>query len=138
MSETLSSIEIPRGFMFRNKNAVVTKLADFTAAGKDNIHIVFDFDGTITTYEHKGRLSTTWQVLSDTLPEEAQKERVPVYEKYRALEIAGKLTPKDAEDWVNESLSRFATYKVSLRDAEKNSFHNFNLRDGAKELFKLC
>jgi HAD superfamily phosphoserine phosphatase-like hydrolase len=134
----IKTFDIPNGFILLDEAAVSEKLADFAAAGKGKLHVLFDFDGTITTYEHNGRLTTTWQVLSDTLPPEAHEERLPVYEKFRALEVAGKMTPQDAEEWVNDSLARFVQYRLNLPEVEKTSFQHFNLRGQTKELFSLC
>jgi len=130
---------MPEGLTFLPDGALQAKLAEFALAGPDKLHFVFDFDRTLTV-AHLGTAEdiTSWHILREHLPEAGKQVYQQLFEKYRALEIAGSMTETDAAVWWTSTLDLFVEYRLDLKAVEQDFLDRASIRSGATELFQLC
>lgn len=115
------------------------KVADFVTVGAASMHVVFDFDRTLTVKRPGSEDEvTTWHILHEHLPEVGQARYQQQFEKYRALEIGGGMTQLDAVEWWSSILNLFVEYEISLGAVEAAFLDRASIRPGTAELFKLC
>lgn len=139
MTPLLERLVIPDGLSVASTSTFKTKLAGHRSVGASNLHMVFDFDRTLTVKKPgTDDEVTTWHILREHLPEEGQLQYQELFEKYRALEIAGTLTQEDAITWWSSILNLFVQYNVDLTAVEEDFLAKANIRPGVAELFKLC
>lgn len=109
---------------------------------KDSIHILTDFDYTITSQSS----ITSWEVLarSNLLPPQYMDERQKLYEFYRPLEIDETLPLEKRHqymaDWWTKHIALLIKYKVTediINEAVKNP-KIMKFRPGAKKFLKIC
>lgn len=119
------------------KDGTIERIKDWN---DDSIHILTDFDRTITM----GSSDSSWSILSksDLVPREYVKERQELYEYYRPIEIDETLDyetkNKLMSEWWNKHINLFIKYKLSenvVNDAAKN-LRVMAFRDGAKEFLE--
>ena len=136
---TLGNRSIPDGLIVSDAAAFRAKFSDFAAAGGTDVHVVCDFDRTLTV-KNSGSDDevTTWHILRDHLPEAARKQYMQLFEKYRALELGGMLTMDGAVTWWSSILDLFVANTVNLAVVEDDFLSRANMRPGTKELFKYC
>ena len=79
-----------------------------------------------------------WGLLSAKLPAAIRAEEIRLYEKYRPLEIAGKMTVAQAVEWWSKNLDLYEKSKLNWSDLELEVKEAIPARPGAKELFDLC
>jgi HAD superfamily hydrolase (TIGR01544 family) len=134
-----STEQILKYFRVQDKNKVLSKLNKFIAEGKDKLHLLMDFDRTLTVGRDKtGKDNSSWQILGNHLaPKEHAKQR-ELYHKYRPLEISGKMTPKEAITWAHQSLNIFITNNISLMEIEKDFQQKTDIRLYSKELLNFA
>lgn len=105
---------------------------------KDNIHILTDFDRTLTV----GKSESSWGILSAEgfLGEEYKAERQKLYEKYRPIEIDETLEFEEKNklmiEWWNKHISLLIKYDLreeTIIEATKN-IKVMKFRDGAVDL----
>jgi len=131
-------LELERYFYFRDKKEVLKKIRFFIDFGKDKIHLLFDFDRTITVGKNrKGDDYTVWGALQELLSPEAKIEYSRFYKKYRKLEIENKLTNKDAATWASSILDLYASNGLRFSDIKKVS-EKIKIREHVRELFEAC
>jgi len=131
-----SASKIPDGFIYSSADNIKTKIAGFKQAGVDQLQIVLDFDRTLT--EKHNQDSTSWQLMRTHLPPEGQIEAQKVFDHYRAIEIAEKLTADDAVAWWSESMTIITKYRLDISDVERDFISRSTIRPGVRELFELC
>ncbi|TAL15244.1 hypothetical protein EPN95_00515 [Patescibacteria group bacterium] len=130
------SSSIPQGFIYDNASDLEAKIIAFRNAGTGQLQLVLDFDRTLT--EKSDENSTSWQLMRNHLPPKGKREAQAVYEHYRALEVAEKLTPEDATIWWTTSMSIVAKYRLDMNIVEQEFLSYSTIRPGTKELFDLC
>lgn len=123
------------GFIVHNPKAVAAKLRRFTAS---STHIVADWDRTLTA-NGRGRDITTWGVMQELLPLEAQESENRTYAHYHPKELAGIFTEQEALDWWSGSLNLHVKHGLNIHDMER-AINKINLRPraGAVELLDFC
>lgn len=103
----------------------------------DTIHILADFDRTIT----EGNSNSSWSILSksEKVPKEYVDERQKLYDFYRPIEIDEEmdfsLKNKLMTEWWNKHINLLIKYKMS-EEVIKESANNLRImkfRNGAKE-----
>lgn len=123
--------------MINIKNNVIDKIKDWN---KDNIHIVTDFDRTITV----GNSDSSWSILSksEEVPKEYVSERQELYSYYRPIEIDENMDYDTKNqhmiDWWNKHINLFIKYKMK-EEVINNAANNLRVmcfRDGAQEFLK--
>ena len=75
----------------KNMDALVSKLQALITDGKQEFHIISDFDMTLTKYWHQGKRSpSSHGVLfhSDKVTDEYKAAQTAVYNKYYPIEIS--------------------------------------------------
>ena len=119
------------------KDEVLERINNWT---DDSIHVLTDFDRTITV----GNSDSSWSILSksDLVPKEYVKERQEFYNYYRPFEIDESLDYETKNklmiEWWNKHINLFIKYKLSetvINDAATN-LRVMAFRDGAKEFLK--
>lgn len=136
MFELDSYTQTPEGLVVADRANLMLKLSNFTLS---NIHLVFDFDRTLTVRKPGTNDEvTTWHILRDHLPEEAQKQYQELFSKYRLLELDEEMTQSDAVDWWSSILQLFATHRINLSVVEHDFLQRANIRPGSTELFEFC
>lgn len=139
MSELHKHIAIPKDLEVGDRRSFESKLNEFTLAGARKMHVVFDFDRTLTV-KRPGSLDevTTWHILCQHLPEEGKKRYKLLFDKYRSLEIANIMTREDAIEWWSSILSLFVEYDINFTNVEKDFLYKATIRPGVEELFRFC
>jgi HAD superfamily hydrolase (TIGR01544 family) len=131
--------QILKHFTFQDKNRVLKKIEKLISEGKSNLHLLVDFDRTLTIGKNKdGRDVTSWNILTNLLPPKALAKQQALYKKYRPLEASGKMSSKEAESWARQVLKIFVKCAVDLREIEKDFSVNTSIRNHAKKVFDIC
>lgn len=139
MSEPHEQATIPDGLDAADSSSLESKIADFVSAGASGLHIVFDFDRTLTVKKSGSKDEvTTWHILREHLPEDGRFRYQKLFEKYRPLEVSGNMTQHDAVIWWSSILNLFVEYGVNLTLVEEDFLDRASIRPGTAELFKLC
>ena len=109
------------------------------ARARNAIYLATDFDRTITPYANeKGEELTTWGLLSRKLPPDVLSEEVELYNKFRPLEVSGKMTDGDAFEWWSKNLDLYGRSRLKFSDLAHEVEDAIPARPGAKELFGIC
>lgn len=126
-------------FLFEEKEPALKKIHSFIKSGKDKLHLVLDFDRTLT-FNQKGPEEdmTTWEILATHLSQSALSEYKQYYNKYRPLEIEGRITEADFKTWSERILGLFCESQLKWQDVEKGVDTRMPIRPFAKELFDIC
>lgn len=138
MEAATQDLELLNGFECADTAAVLAKIQRFSVAGISGVHLLFDFDRTMTVSTSGRDDATTWHILQRHLPPEGQEAYQGFYQKYRQLEIDGTMTSDDARTWWESILGLYVQYKVNLNDAETDFLSAVALRPGTKELLLQC
>jgi len=117
---------------------VIDKLAVFASAGADALHVVSDFDLTLTAGKQPGQNIGTWDVMDELLPPEGVERHTAIYNSFRPIEVQGKLTSEMAKEKWSETLDLITSYSINIDDIEAAFLSVAKLRVGAKELFDIC
>ncbi len=131
--------QILQSFKCRDEIGVAKKLARILSAGKDKLHLVCDFDRTLTkSVNDFGETVTTWAMLAKHLPPPAQKEAWKLFNKYRPREIKNELTTKDAVTWWKENLKILIKHKLKWSEITHDVENKMPIREGTAALFDFC
>lgn len=138
----MSDVNIPynvlAGFQFEDEERLRRKIITLADSGHQGLHIVSDFDMTLTAGKMPGQNVGTWDVLDELLPPEGVEKHRQIYQSFRPIEIAGELTEDIAiEKWA-ETLDLMIEYGMNLKDIDDAFLSVAMLRDGVKELFSIC
>ena len=126
-------------FQERERKNILKKLKLFTDSGRDKLHLLLDFDRTLTKSKNElGKNISTWEILKDHLPPEAQKEYQQFYKKYRRLEIENKMTVSNAIIWWERILNLFQENELKWTDIVEDIEERIPIRSCVKELFEIC
>jgi len=132
------SLPIPDGFHCQDIELVRSKLTSFATAGPQKLHIVSDFDLTLTAGKHPGDNLGTWDVMDAIMPEEGVARHTAIYQSFRPIEVAGKLTQAIAAEKWTETLDLLTSYHMNIDDIEAAFLSVATLRPGAKDIFDTC
>ncbi len=125
-----------RGFLYNSAANIQSKIAGFKIAGSSQLQVLLDFDRTLTE-KHK-QASVSWQLMRNHLPPDGRVEAQKVFDHYRAIELAEKLTVEDAVAWWTASMSIIIKYRLDMKTVEQDFLTHSTIRPGTKELFALC
>jgi len=121
-------------FFYKDKKKVNRKINSFLNSSARKIHLILDFDRTLT----KGGALTTWAIFGAHLTEEGRIQYKKAYEKYRPLEVNNKMKVSHAVAWWKEMLDLYKENKVKWRDVVRDVRMKMSIRSSAKELFDIC
>lgn len=145
MPETFLVQRVPEGLLTVDDEAFMRKVAEYAIAGAEGLHIIFDFDRTLTVRKSEAYDDdvTSWHILRSHLPEngdnlDGRRRYDALFAKYRAKEIAEELTNEDAVDWWSSILDLFVDYRVDMHEVERDFVRRASVRPGVTELFALC
>jgi cytosolic 5'-nucleotidase 3 len=113
------------------------KINQFVQGGIEKLHIVADFDRTLTKGITGYRGATTWGILERFLKPEYQEVEKELYLHYRTLELQGTMTAEDAVHWWESTLENYIRADISFGDVQKEIRKELVPRDGVQELFSL-
>lgn len=134
--------EIPQdllnGVHYEASDTIRNKLAAFAVAGPDRVHMIADFDLTLTAGREVGQNVGTWDVMDALMPEEGVERHRQIYQSFRPLELQGKLTEEIAREKWSETLDLICSYEPSMHEVEGAFLSVAKLREGAKEVFEAC
>lgn len=122
------------GFTARDES-VWFKLERFRAAGPDKLHVVLDFDHTLTAGMIPGQNVGTFQILHEVLPEAVKPIHDAQYNKYRPIEAAHELTEEMSKKWYTEALNLLSTSGINMLVAKDAMLRTIKARQGSHELF---
>lgn len=126
-------------FLFRKKESVLEKLNFFIKSGKNKLHLLLDFDRTLTkSWNKAGENVSVWEVLRSHLPKKSQEEYQRFYNKYRVLEMENRLKLSDTITWWERILGLFQENKLNWSDIKKDIDLRMPIRPFIKELFEVC
>jgi HAD superfamily phosphoserine phosphatase-like hydrolase len=139
MSELHKTAVMPQGLVVGDRSGLDAKIADFGRVGANGIHVIFDFDRTLTVKKlGSDDEVTTWHILGEHLPPEGRLEYKSLFQKYRGIELSGELTTQTAIDWWSASFKLYVKYNINLTDVEDDFLNKASIRPGVAELFKFC
>ncbi|KAI8914243.1 pyrimidine 5'-nucleotidase [Gorgonomyces haynaldii] len=136
-----------KGFVhIKDKEQVSKKLQELFHQSSQKLHIISDFDMTLTKYWVNGvRSPSSHGILHRSLlfPEWAKNEQDALYDKYYPMEIDGQLEHdlkfKAMEEWwtkAHDVIMRARLSKETIRKMVDEVPLTF--RDGVDTFFKLC
>lgn len=120
------------GFVWRDPEKAAKILWRFKEAGSQLLHVVSDWDGTITP-----ETGTTWHVMRNALPPDAQQQHRRMYAHYKGLQDAGKLTSALEREWSNQALALHVENRTPLADIRREAA-KVKVRPGAWAVFNAC
>jgi HAD superfamily phosphoserine phosphatase-like hydrolase len=138
MAKPEATPELLHGFECRSAADVMSKLDSFALAGPESLHVVSDFDLTLTAGKQPGQNIGTWDVMDELLPPEGVERHAVIYNSFRPIEIQGKLTAEIAREKWSETLDLITGYHTNIDDIEAAFLSVAQLRQGARELFDTC
>ncbi|KAI9315417.1 HAD-like domain-containing protein [Obelidium mucronatum] len=128
--------------------AVRAKVRTIEAKGIDALHVISDFDMTMTRFWHNGtRSPSTHAVLtrSHRVSDEFRTETDALYKKFYPMEISTTLSfeekYKAMEEWWSTAHERIVALKLSrhdLKDIVATTQAPVVFRDGIHEVVKVC
>lgn len=129
---------IPEGLVCADPVAVVAKLGRFATSGADDLHLVFDFDRTLTVSKADTNEDiTTWHIMQKHLPPEGQASYQHFFDVYRPMEREGRMRLDEAIAWWSQILDLFVHHKVDMGEVENDFLSKVTIRPGTEELFTL-
>lgn len=103
------------------------------------IHAAADFDRTLTQRREGSQEDiTSWNILRDHLPPDAQAECQRLFEIARPKELAGIMTKQDAVSWWSAVLNIYAEHHLDMKEVEEDFLDRASIRTGTKQFFDLC
>ncbi|ORX60083.1 cytosolic 5'-nucleotidase 3-like protein [Piromyces finnis] len=125
---------------------VEKKILKIVLEGKNNVHIVSDFDMTITKYWHNGRKSPSSHDIitkSSTVSDEYHKKCEALKAKYYPIEISPDLTDDEKYpyivDWYKNANQAILDEKIHKDDITTMCRENSVVfRPGIKDVFQTC
>jgi 5'-nucleotidase len=126
-----------------NQSELKSKIKHLRESGMEKLHIITDFDRTLTTRNSDGTITTTsWAIFAQVLPESYVAERKKLFDHYRPIEIDTSLDIKTRatymKEWWNIHLNLLIKYKLS-KDTVSQVAHKANIttRDGVAKFFEF-
>lgn len=125
-----------------NQAGFDSKLQKIKADGPSKLHVISDYDRTLTGNSGGGNtVATSWAIFVNKLGEEYTKERNELYNHYRPIEVDNSLDhnfkSQQMSEWFQKHLELMIKYGVtsdmilkSLQDGQ------ITLRDGAGDFLK--
>ena len=101
------------GFLVADRRSAEAKLARLSAAGPGKIHVLMDFDHTLTAGKNKGQNIGSWQMIDSMLPPEGVAKHLALYNRMRPLEAAGRLTTEQSIQWSTAGFELVSSYKIA-------------------------
>ncbi len=126
------------GFVFQDRAAVFKKLRQFADDGASKLHIVSDFDLTLTAGKLPGQNLGTWDVMDALMPSERVARHTEIFRSFRPIEIVGQLTEGIAHEKWSETLDLITSYHMNISEIEPAFLSVASLRPGAKAIFDTC
>jgi len=127
------------GFLVQNNDYLLRKTNFILRSGRDKLHLVLDFDRTLTQgKDGSGQDITTWHVLQNYISKEARADYWRFYKKYRPLEAQNKITETEAITWWSSILNIYRDNQLKWSDVAVNLETEMPPRTGVKELFDVC
>jgi 5'-nucleotidase len=127
----------------RNKEAFQKKLDILKRGGSQSLHIITDFDRTLTLSQTKGqKISLSYHPLYECFKTEEYKTKIKkLFDHYHPLETSSSLTTSEKcekmAEWWEKYFELIQEYKIKeedlLREAKKTGFH---FREGMIRFFK--
>jgi HAD superfamily phosphoserine phosphatase-like hydrolase len=134
-----NNLAVPSGLGVANFGAFTAKMTDFKRGGSSGLHLVFDFDRTLTIKKPGATDEvTTWHILRDHLPRAGQSDYMRLFDHYRKIELSGKMTVHEARAWWTSILQLFVAHRVNLGQVESDFLARATIRPGAAEVFEFC
>jgi len=130
--------EILSAFVVENDSTALEKLKRLQERGASGLHIVFDFDRTMTAANAVGENITSWHLISAHLPPSLKEENEAMAEVYRLKEMDRTMTPEEAVFWWGAAFDRFQKAGLNMLAIEKEFVERATVRPGTKEVFTLC
>ena len=129
---TIESLDIPEGLIYKDKDAVLAKLRRFMGQTA-SIHAVADFDRTLTQRRPGTNEDiTSWNILRDHLPANAQDECHRLFQIARPKELAGTMTEQDAVDWWSSVLNIYSDNHLDMNAVERDFLQRASIRPGSR------
>ncbi|KAI8834540.1 pyrimidine 5'-nucleotidase [Chytriomyces cf. hyalinus JEL632] len=132
--------------LIRNRDAVADKLKNIRKGGIDQLHVISDFDMTMTRFWDNGaRSPSTHAVLtrSSRVTDEFRTETDILYKKFYPMEISPTLPFKEKyaamEEWWGKAHSRIVDLKLARSDIVQIVPENpVSFREGTREVIDTC
>lgn len=131
MSSPANPLSVP-GIVWRDTAKVEGLLRRYRTDGKDTLHFVWDWDGTIVPIQ-----GTTWHTMRDILPPEGRAQHVQLYKHYKPLEDNGQLTSALEREWSEKALALHVEYGSQINDLERYAA-KIDVRQHTPHVFAVC
>lgn len=130
---------MPKGLSCGDHHLFLEKVARFRESGATRLHIVLDFDRTLTVSRPGAQEDvTTWHIVGSHLSQNGRLRYQELFEKYRILELEGRLTERDAVDWWSASFQLYVDERININQVDADFLARASMRPGTAALFALC
>ena len=120
------------GFVWKNQTLVAEKLNRYKQGGKQLLHVVWDWDGTVVPEP-----GSAWHTMRDSLPPEMQQQHRALYHHYHTLEVEGQLSGELGREWSSKALDLHVKNHTAMSTIEQIAMR-VEPRPGAKPAFEIC
>ncbi|ORY36751.1 HAD-superfamily hydrolase [Rhizoclosmatium globosum] len=148
MSDQFAFLKSQPFIRIKNEDAVKAKISSIHAKGTSSLHVISDFDMTMTKFWHNGaRSPSTHAVLtrSHRVSDEFRKKTDELYKKYYPMEISTTLSfeekYKAMEEWwtlAHERITHLKLSRADLHDIVAKTEAPVVFRDGVFDVVKVC
>lgn len=138
MTSSKVGLDLLSGFYYSDLSEATDKIARFADAGTDALHVVSDFDLTLTAGKMPGQNIGTWDVMDELMTLESVARYKEIYQSFRPIELEGKLTAEIAAEKWGETLDLIMEHGISIDDIQAAFLRVAELRVGAKDIFTVC
>lgn len=131
-------------FYISNPTSFERKISKIKSDGINSLHIISDFDRTLTGQQPEGKITTTsWAIFQSILGNEYTRSRQELFNYYYPIEKDESLDIQyrceQMIDWWQKHLRLLIKYGVSRKNIEEAVSHEgLHLRGGVDKLFKFC
>jgi HAD superfamily hydrolase (TIGR01544 family) len=128
-----------RDFHYQDKERLLKKFSLFAQGGSGKLHLVLDFDRTMTEWKNSfGEVATSWGLLRRHLHPDFQGKYQEMFDFYRPREVSGEMTLIEALTWWERTLQLYVESQLKWEDIDSGVCERMPIRPFVKELFEVC
>jgi phosphoserine phosphatase len=121
-----------KGLVWRDQAAAKKILSRYRKEGKELLHFVWDWDGTLVPTH-----GFSWQVMANTLPAAGRRQHIQLYNQYKPMEDRGELTRAKERAWSESALKLHVKHRTPLKVIEEEA-GRVKVRRYAELAFAVC
>lgn len=142
-SKDTVSLPLMTNIHISDQDKLRSKIKHLRESGIEKLHIITDFDRTLTTRNSDDTIATTsWAIFAQVLPESYVTERKKLFDHYRPIELDTSLDiekrARYMKEWWNIHLDLLIKYNLSKNTVSQVAHKaNITIRDGVSKFFEF-